>query len=96
MIGDGKIKYVLARIDTRLLHGQVATTWTKTTNPNRIIVVSDSVARDDLRKKMIEQAAPPGVKANVVPVDKMIKVALRTRALEIRRRCCCLKHHRMH
>lgn len=75
VIGDGKIKYVLARIDTRLLHGQVATTWTKTTNPNRIIVVSDSVARDDLRKKMIEQAAPPGVKANVVPIDKMIKVA---------------------
>lgn len=56
--------------DTRLLHGQVATTWTKTTNPNRIIVVSDSVARDDLRKKMIEQAAPPGVKANVVPGRK--------------------------
>ncbi len=27
VIGDGKIKYVLARIDTRLLHGQVATTW---------------------------------------------------------------------
>lgn len=75
VIGDGKIKYVLARVDTRLLHGQVATTWTKTTNPNRIIVVSDSVARDELRKKMIEQAAPPGVKANVVPVNKMIKVA---------------------
>lgn len=75
VIGDGHIKYVLARIDTRLLHGQVATTWTKTTQPNRIIVVSDSVAHDNLRKKMIEQAAPPGVKANVVPVDKMIKVA---------------------
>lgn len=79
VIGDGKIKYVLARIDTRLLHGQVATTWTKTTQPNRIIVVSDSVAHDELRKKMIEQAAPPGVKANVVPVDKMIKVAKDTR-----------------
>lgn len=75
VIGDGKIKYVLARVDTRLLHGQVATTWTKMTQPDRIIVVSDSVARDDLRKKMIEQAAPPGVKAHVVPIDKMIKVA---------------------
>lgn len=75
VLGDGHIKYVLARIDTRLLHGQVATTWTKTTQPNRIIVVSDSVAHDDLRKKMIEQAAPPGVKANVVPIDKMIQVA---------------------
>lgn len=24
VLGDGKIKYVLSRIDTRLLHGQVA------------------------------------------------------------------------
>lgn len=75
VLGDGKIKYVLARIDTRLLHGQVATTWTKTTQPDRIIVVSDAVAKDGLRKNMIEQAAPPGVKANVVPIDKMIEVA---------------------
>lgn len=75
VLGDGHIKYVLARVDTRLLHGQVATTWTKQTQPTRIIVVSDSVAHDDLRKQMIEQAAPPGVKANVVPIDKMIKVA---------------------
>ena len=66
VLGDGHIKYVLARIDTRLLHGQVATTWTKSTNPDRIIVVSDNVAHDELRKNMIIQAAPPGVKAHVV------------------------------
>ena len=75
VVGDGKIKYVLARIDSRLLHGQVATAWTKTTNPNRIIVVSDGVAHDNLRKSMITEAAPPGVKANVVPIGKMIQVA---------------------
>lgn len=75
VLGDGKIKYVLARIDTRLLHGQVATAWTKSVHPTRIIVVSDAVAKDNLRKQMIEQAAPPGVMANVVPVDKMIEVA---------------------
>ncbi|MDD4508069.1 MAG: PTS sugar transporter subunit IIB [Eubacteriaceae bacterium] len=75
VVGDGHIKYVLARVDTRLLHGQVATAWTKTTQPNRIIVVSDNVAHDKLRKSMITEAAPPGVHANVVPVDKMIEVA---------------------
>ena len=75
VIGDGKIKYVLARIDTRLLHGQVATGWTKATNPNRIIVVSDTVAQDDLRKKLIEQAAPPGVRAHVVPLKKFVEVS---------------------
>lgn len=75
VLGDGKIKIVLARVDSRLLHGQVATAWTKSVNPSRIIVVSDAVAKDDLRKKLIEQAAPPGVKANVIPVEKMIEVS---------------------
>ena len=71
----GSFEYVLARIDSRLLHGQVATAWTKTMQPTRIIVVSDDVARDKLRKNLITQAAPPGVKAHVVPVDHMIKLA---------------------
>ena len=75
VLGDGHIKYVLARIDSRLLHGQVATSWTKPTQPDRIIVVSDGVAHDRLRKNMIIQAAPPGVKVNVVPIKKMIEVA---------------------
>ena len=75
VIGDGKIKFVLARIDTRLLHGQVATSWTKATNPNRIIVVSDTVSKDDLRKKLIEQAAPPGVRAHVIPLDKLVAIS---------------------
>ncbi|OTP81349.1 PTS mannose transporter subunit IIAB [Gilliamella apicola] len=75
VLGNGKMKIVLARVDSRLLHGQVATAWTKSTNPNRIIVVSDSVAKDELRKKLIQEAAPPGVKANVVPIKKIIEVS---------------------
>ncbi|MGR3741323.1 mannose/fructose/sorbose PTS transporter subunit IIA [Companilactobacillus sp. DQM5] len=71
----GKLTYPLARIDTRLLHGQVATTWTKTSGATRIIVVSDNVAKDELRKNLIKQAAPVGVKAHVVPIDKMIELA---------------------
>ena len=75
VIGDGKIKINLARIDSRLLHGQVATAWTPDSRANRIIVVSDTVSKDELRKKLIEQAAPTGVNANVIPIKKMIEVA---------------------
>lgn len=71
----GSMKYVLARIDSRLLHGQVATAWSKTVAPTRIIVVSDNVAKDDLRKQLIIQAAPVGVHAHVVPINQMIKIA---------------------
>ena len=75
VLGDGKIKIALARIDTRLLHGQVATGWTKAVGPDRIIAVSDGVAHDNLRKRMIMEAAPPGVKAHCVPIKKMCEVA---------------------
>ncbi|WP_226570612.1 PTS mannose transporter subunit IIAB [Mangrovibacter yixingensis] len=64
----------LARIDDRLIHGQVATRWTKETNVNRIIVVSDEVAADTVRKTLLTQVAPPGVTAHVVDIAKMIRV----------------------
>ena len=63
------------RLDTRLLHGQVATAWTPDSKADRIIVASDNVANDELRKELIKQAAPNGVKANVVPIQKLIDVA---------------------
>jgi len=64
----------LARIDDRLIHGQVATRWTKETNVKRIIVVSDDVAADKVRSTLLTQVAPPGVTAHVVDVAKMIRV----------------------
>ncbi|MDR3128219.1 MAG: PTS sugar transporter subunit IIB [Bifidobacteriaceae bacterium] len=62
------------RIDSRLLHGQVAMTWTKAVKPDRIVVVSDSVAKDELRRSFVKQAGPPGVTVNVVPVSKFAEV----------------------
>ncbi|BDR60016.1 mannose/fructose/sorbose PTS transporter subunit IIA [Lactobacillus xylocopicola] len=75
VVGDGHIKFVLARIDSRLLHGQVATGWIPAMHPDRVIVVSDSVAKDEMRKSMIREAAPAGVKAHTVPIEKMIEIA---------------------
>ncbi|QHB64209.1 PTS sugar transporter subunit IIB [Streptococcus pyogenes] len=75
VIGDGKLKINLARVDTRLLHGQVATAWTPASKADRIIVASDEVAQDDLRKQLIKQAVPGGVKANVVPISKLIEAS---------------------
>jgi len=68
------MKIGLARIDDRLIHGQVATRWTKETDVTRIIVVSDEVANDHVRKTLLTQVAPPGVTAHVVDVAKMIRV----------------------
>jgi len=71
---DQHMKIGLARIDDRLIHGQVATRWTKETHVSRIIVISDEVANDHVRKTLLTQVAPPGVSAHVVDIDKMIRV----------------------
>ncbi len=70
----GHMTIALARIDDRLIHGQVATRWTKETKVSRIIVVSDEVAGDQVRKTLLTQVAPPGVSAHVVDVAKMVRV----------------------
>ncbi|RYL93059.1 hypothetical protein EWI07_08125 [Sporolactobacillus sp. THM7-4] len=64
----------LARIDSRLIHGQVATVWTKETGVKRLIVVSDDVAKDKVRSTLLKQVAPPGVSAHVVDVEKCVRV----------------------
>lgn len=74
MYASDYMTIALARIDDRLIHGQVATRWTKETNVSRIIVVSDEVAADTVRKTLLTQVAPPGVTAHVVDVAKMIRV----------------------
>lgn len=66
-----EIRFV--RIDDRLIHGQVATVWVKEVGCNKIIVGSDEVAADQLRKTLLLQVAPPGVKAYVLPIAKAIE-----------------------
>ena len=64
----------LVRIDDRLIHGQVTTVWAKRLDVQRILVISDAVTKDNLRKTLLQQAAPPGIKVNVITVAKFIEV----------------------
>ncbi len=66
-----KISFV--RIDDRLIHGQVATVWVKAYDCNRIMCCSDEVAKDELRKQLVLQVTPPGLKAYILPIQKAIE-----------------------
>ncbi|KAF6625704.1 MULTISPECIES: mannose/fructose/sorbose PTS transporter subunit IIB [Paenibacillus] len=67
------MEIALVRIDDRLIHGQVATVWVKEAKCNKIIAVSDEVAADTLRKTLLLQVSPPGIKAYVVTINKAIE-----------------------
>lgn len=49
-------------LDDRLIHGQVAISWTRFLDANVLLVINDEVVKNELRKKALKMAVPPGVK----------------------------------
>ena len=45
----------ICRIDHRLLHGQVAFVWCRSLNADAILIVSDAVAKDEMRMATMRQ-----------------------------------------
>ena len=64
----------LVRIDNRLIHGQVAITWTGTVKANIIVVVDDVVATDTMQQNLLKMSTPPGVAVRFFSVDKTIEI----------------------
>lgn len=62
----------LARIDYRLLHGQVVFSWTKAMGIDRIIVVNKEAATDEFKKMSLNLAKPTGVKLNIFTVEEAL------------------------
>ncbi|GCF95124.1 PTS mannose transporter subunit IID [Enterococcus florum] len=56
---------VLARIDDRLIHGQVMTSWLNYTGANRIIIVDDETANDTFLKMIVTSVAPANINTEV-------------------------------
>ncbi|EPL9568936.1 PTS system mannose/fructose/N-acetylgalactosamine-transporter subunit IIB [Providencia rettgeri] len=77
----------VARIDDRLIHGQVITTWVKNFDIEQVIIVNDKVANDSVQQSVLTMAAPPDLKVVVFGVDKFIDVLKKA---EIKRRTMLL------
>lgn len=73
-VGSDHMIVALARVDDRLIHGQVATVWAKETRIKRIIVVNDEIAKDKDRINLLKQVVPPGITGHVVSVAKASRV----------------------
>ena len=65
-----------ARVDERLIHGQVATVWTNTLGAQRIMVVNDSAVKDQLQIGALKMAKPAGVKLSILSKRKAIEKIL--------------------
>lgn len=64
---------LLLRVDHRLLHGQVAFSWTQTLGADCILIANDAVAGDELRKTTMKLAKPQGVKLVIKNIQSAIE-----------------------
>ncbi|KAF1300592.1 MULTISPECIES: PTS sugar transporter subunit IIB [Enterococcus] len=63
---------LLTRVDHRLLHGQVAFSWTQNLGADCILIANDDVPTNDLRKTTIKLAKPQGVKLVIKNIEDSI------------------------
>lgn len=64
------MKIALCRVDERLIHGQVMTSWIGNTGVQRIAIIDDELYNDDFMKQVLVLAAPTNIKIKVLNVDK--------------------------
>lgn len=62
----------LLRVDHRLLHGQVAFSWTQELGVDCILIANDAVMHDDIRKTTIKLAKPQGIKLVIKNIEDSI------------------------
>ncbi|MEA4875455.1 PTS system mannose/fructose/N-acetylgalactosamine-transporter subunit IIB [Anaerorhabdus sp.] len=64
---------ILCRVDDRLIHGQVATSWLRSNEINVAVVIDDAIANDPMQLQILKMAAPSGVKVYAQTIDKFIE-----------------------
>ncbi|HBI1716964.1 TPA: PTS sugar transporter subunit IIB [Enterococcus faecalis] len=77
----------LVRIDDRLVHGQVATTWTRNYEIEQILIIDDKTRNDPIAQSVANYAVPVGVKVMIFGVDQFAGVLKKT---EIKKRTMLL------
>lgn len=60
---------ILARIDDRLIHGQVVEGWLKAIGADQIMIVSDEVAKDKMQQTLMSMAVPKEIKVSCLSID---------------------------
>lgn len=63
------------RIDDRLIHGQVITTWVNRYDIEQIIVLNENISKDSLQKSILNMAAPAGIRVRVFAPREFARIA---------------------
>jgi mannose/fructose/N-acetylgalactosamine-specific phosphotransferase system component IIB len=67
---------ILARIDDRLIHGQVMTAWIQYTQATEVVIVDDKVAKDEFMKMIMKSSMPAKIRLTILNTEGAIKYFL--------------------
>jgi mannose/fructose/N-acetylgalactosamine-specific phosphotransferase system component IIB len=63
---------VFARIDNRLIHGQVLEAWVPITRANCIVVASNDLPELSFQRQLMKAAVPSGIEVAIGSVEEMV------------------------
>lgn len=66
-------KIILVRVDSRLIHGQVMTMWSKINQINHILAIDDPLSQDEFLQKVYLMAVPKSLKVTILSVEEASK-----------------------
>lgn len=64
----------VARIDERLIHGQVGYSWTVAYKSDAVMVVDNEVSKDEFQVSLLKMACPASLKCFVVDEDRAVQL----------------------
>jgi mannose/fructose/N-acetylgalactosamine-specific phosphotransferase system component IIB len=60
------------RIDDRLIHGQIVTSWVKTLDIKRIIAIDDTIAGNEMMKSIVTMGVPSHIESLVIKKSQLV------------------------
>ena len=65
---------VLARVDDRLIHGQIVNEWISAVNPTHLIIIDDDLVTDKFMSDIYRALIPIWLEAKILSVDSAVSV----------------------
>lgn len=62
------------RIDDRLIHGQVVTTWVNVHKIEQVIILNAAVEKDKIQSNVLKMSAPSNIKLHIFSPEKFLEV----------------------
>ncbi len=66
-------RFLLFRVDNRLVHGQVCTVWIPENLVKRVVIIHDEYAKDDFLIKLHKNVVPKGVQCDTISSEQAIE-----------------------